>query len=126
MVIKIKQDSRSFLPPVEKFAHFDSIKDAADTIGVTHAAVKAAANYGTKSGGFYWLRDDSLSTEEEFCSVKPNDCERLNRMNKTHITKDGRLLYSASSKHLIPKFKDKKGEYWFISDASSKHVKFYK
>lgn len=94
--------------------HFDTIREAATEMKVTHAAIKSASNYGTKSCGFYWLRDDSLSSKEEFVSMMPEDAVSLNGLRKTKISNDG-LVYSVTSKHLIPKFKDDNGIYCFVS-----------
>ena len=107
----------------EEIFHFSSIQDAANQLGVTHAAIKAASNYGTKSAGFYWLRDDSLSTKEEFCTKMPKDSVPYKEMNKTYICNGN--LYSRTSEHLIPKFKDENGIYCFVSTSDRKYKKEY-
>ncbi len=114
----------SFTPEGQKVKHYNTIKEASNELGVTHAAIKAASNYGTKSCGFYWLRDDSISTEKEFISKMPEDAKYFNDMVKTRISNNG-LLYSATSKHLIPQFEDDNGKYWFVSSKDGKYVKFY-
>lgn len=107
----------------EELSHFTSIQDAANTFGVTQAAIKSASNYGTKSCGFYWLRDDSLSSKEEFCTKMPEEAVPYNNMNKTYIYNGN--LYSRTSGHLIPKFEDGKGTYCFISTPDAKYKKEY-
>lgn len=108
----------------KELKHYDTIREAATEMGVTHAAIKGASNYGTRSCGYYWLRDDSISSKEEFVSTMPNDVTLLNDLRKTKISKDG-LVYSATSKHLIPKFKDEKGIYCFVSTNTGGYEKFY-
>lgn len=114
----------SFTADGKEVKHYDTIKEAATEMGVTHAAVKSASNYGTRSHGFYWLRDDSISSKEEFVSTMPDDVTPLNSLRKTRISKDG-LVYSATSRHLIPKFKDEKGVYCFVSTDTGSYKKFY-
>lgn len=107
----------------EELTHYASIQDAANAMGVTQAAIKAAANYGTKSGGYYWLRDDSITTKEEFICPMPADAQNCHSMNKTYICNNN--LYSTTSKHIIPKFQDEKGIYCFISCQESSYKKEY-
>ena len=114
----------SFTVDGEEVKHYDTIKEAATEMGVTHAAIKSASNYGTKSHGFYWLRDDSISSKEEFVSTMPDDATSLNGLKRTKISKDG-LVYSSISKHLIPKFKDEKGVYCFVPNNTRDYEKFY-
>lgn len=114
----------SFTVDGEEVKHYDTIKEAATDMGVTHAAIKSASNYGTKSRGFYWLRDDSVSSKEEFVSTMPDDTTSLNGLKRTKISKDG-LVYSSISKHLIPKFKDEKGIYCFVPTNTRDYEKFY-
>lgn len=108
----------------KELKHYDTIKEAATEMGVTHAAIKSASNYGTRSHGFYWLRDDSISSKEEFVSTMPIDVTSLNGLRRTKISKDG-LVYSSSSNHLIPKFKDEKGVYCFVPTNTGGYEKFY-
>lgn len=107
----------------EKVARFNSIKEAADAIGVTHAALKTATNYGTKSGGFYWLRLDSVTTMEEFVRLAPQEAKPYKSYNKTLFFEGN--LYSRMSKHIIPKFEDEKGIYCYLSTASGSYKKEY-
>lgn len=107
----------------EELEHYNTIKDAATAIGVTHAAVKAACNYGTKSGGFYWLRDDSITSKEQFVTKCPENAKSFDGLLKT-LTIDGQF-YSRTSRHCIPQFKDERGAFIFVSSNSGGYVKTY-
>lgn len=115
----------------EKVAWYSTIAKALAVINVgkllptAYASLSAAAKYGTKCEGFYWLRDDSLTSEEEFIAPMPENTEKFNNMNKTRISQDGKILYSATSKHTIPQFEDDQGKYWWISNDTGSYYKCY-
>lgn len=112
----------------QKIAHYLSLQAAREALGskVTTASLQTATKYGTRCMGYYWLRDDSLSTEQEFVSGMPDDCNKFLGMNKTRISQDGERLYSMISKHLIPLFEDEKGKYWWTSSPNGSYIKQYK
>lgn len=107
----------------EELEHYDTIQSAANAIGVTHAAIKMAANYGTKSGGFYWLRDNSITTKSQFTTKVPIGAENFNGLTKTLIANN--QLYSRTSGHCIPQFQDENGIYAFISKNNGTYGKIY-
>lgn len=96
---------------------------AATAIGLTHAAVKGACNYGTKSGGFYWLRDDSITSKEQFVTKRPENAKNFSRLGKTLVI-DGQF-YSRIFGHCIPQFKDEDGVYVFVSNNNGGYTKTY-
>lgn len=116
----------------EKVAWYPTIAKALAVINIgktlptTHTSLSSATKYGTKCEGFYWLRDDSLTSEEEFITPMPENTEKFNNMNKTRISQDGKILYSATSKHTIPQFEDDQGKYWWISNDTGSYYKCYK
>lgn len=107
----------------KELQHFKSLQDAANFINVTNYALNSAANYGTKSGGYFWLKDNSITTKEEFIKLRPNEAVKYKDMNKTYIYNNN--LYSKTSEHLIPKFKDEKGIYCFICQKNGSYEKEY-
>lgn len=54
----------------------------------------------------------------------PDNVKSLNNLNKTKISKDG-LVYSATSKHLIPQFQDNDGIYCYVSTDKGNYQKYY-
>lgn len=107
----------------DELEHYDTIREAATAIGLTHAAVKGACNYGTKSGGFYWLRDDSITSKEQFVTKRPENAKNFSRLGKTLVV-DGQF-YSRISGHCIPQFKDEDGVYVFVSNNNGGYTKTY-
>lgn len=103
--------------------HYDSIQAAADEYQLTQAAIKTACNYGTKSAGFYWLRDDSITTSEEFCTPMPKDAVPYGARNNTLFCNNN--FYSRTSKHCIPQFEDQNGRFCYLSTKSGSYKKEY-
>lgn len=103
--------------------HYDSIQDAADTYQLTQAAIKTACNYGTKSANHYWLRDDSITTSEEFCTPMPDNAIPYGARNNTLFCNNN--FYSRISKHCIPQFEDKNGRFCYLSTNGGSYKKEY-
>ena len=107
----------------KELRYYSSTQEAADEMHLTQAAIKNASVYGTKSSGFYWLRDDSLTTKEEFIAPMPDGAIPYIGRSKTYICNNN--LYSKISKHIIPKFEDDNGIYCYLSQANGSHKKEY-
>lgn len=107
----------------KELRHYNSTQEAANEMYLTQAAIKFASVYGIKSAGFYWLRDDSLTSKEEFVTSMPDEAVPYKGRSKTYICNNN--LYSKMSKHILPKFKDDDGVYCYLSQADSSYRKEY-
>lgn len=99
---------------------YETMQAAAKDLGVTLCAIRAASLYGTKSGGLYWLRSDSITSSKEF-NKKLGDDRKIFTSN-SFIDNDG-VIYSKTSKHCIPKFVDDENNSYIYLIQNGKYQK---
>ena len=119
---KGKEGVTQFSIDGKELAHFDSVREASNFLNCTYDSIRIASLYGTKSQNFYWLRDNSITTKEQFITSMPQEAAPYNKMSKTYIYQS--QLYSRTSKHCIPQFQDEKGVYCYLSSNKS-YIKTY-
>lgn len=111
----------SYMPEGQFVKKYETLKAAAEDIGVMSTAIRAASLYGTKSGNLYWLRSDSITTPEEF-NKKLGD-NKKDFSSNSYIDDEG-VIFSKKSKHCIPKFVSNNETYvYLIQDRKYQKVK---
>lgn len=106
----------------EIITHYNSMQAAAHEVGVTEEAIRAGSTVGAKSKNFYWLRDNSITTKEQFCTTELIETEKT---RLCEVSWCGDILFNNRAKQVIPLFKDEKGIYFYhkiVTDANKYYI----